>query len=207
MLQNESIYHIYNHANGNENIFTEDRNYHFFLDKMAIYLLPVVKIYAYCLMQNHFHLAVGIRSVQEINNIFKKTDVAANFEIQNNQEQQYAFEKITSKSFSNLFSSYTQAFNKLYNRKGSLFMSNFKSNLITSDLQFCKIIHYIHANPVHHGFVKKIDGWKYSSFLSFISDKNTSLEREYVLDIFGGRRSFLQYHAQPIDLKLKWHDE
>ena len=55
-------YHIYNHANGRENIFLEEENYRFFPQKYAKYLGGVVDTYAYCLMPNHFHLMVGVRS-------------------------------------------------------------------------------------------------------------------------------------------------
>ncbi|WP_245825633.1 hypothetical protein [Sediminibacterium ginsengisoli] len=111
-----------------------------------------------------------------------------------------------SKSFANLCSSYTQSYNKIYARKGSLFMPNFKTNDIENDLSFCALVHYIHANPVHHGFVKDISDWKFSSFHALCSDKPTKLERNYVLDIFGNKQAFLNYHSRPIDRKYKWHD-
>lgn len=48
-------YHLFNHANGRENIFTEPKNYDFFLQKLALHILPVCKIFSYCMMPNHFH--------------------------------------------------------------------------------------------------------------------------------------------------------
>ena len=53
-------YHIFNHANGFENIITENENYRFFLDKYKQYILPIAETYAYCLLPNHFHLVVRI---------------------------------------------------------------------------------------------------------------------------------------------------
>ena len=203
MLQPDQFYHIYNHANGHENLFREERNYYFFLKKINMYLSPYLKIYAYCLMPNHFHMLISVKSETEIRGFFS---ASGDFQKLNQIEQfDYLYKKI-SKSIANLCSSYTQSFNKVYHRKGSLFVPNLKSNPIEEDLSFCKIVHYIHANPVHHKFVSDIKSWKFSSFNSFLSEKKTALEREYVFGIFGGKKNFEEYHCQPIPPKNKWHD-
>ncbi|TDO26789.1 transposase [Sediminibacterium goheungense] len=203
MLHPGQFYHLYNHANGSENLFREEKNYHFFLEKAGKYLSPYMNIYAYCLMPNHFHLLISIKEEKQLHELLSKSN---SFKKMSEINQiQYMYNKI-SKSLSNLFSSYTQSYNRIYQRRGSLFMPNFKTNDIENDLAFCAITHYIHANPVHHGFVKDIREWKYSSFQSLCSDKPTKLERDYVLAIFGNKQAFLNYHAKPIDRKYKWHD-
>jgi putative transposase len=65
-------YHIYNHANGNENIFREEENYLFFLKHYAKYLRNVVDTYAYCLMPSHFHLLVGTKVERLLRRTFPK---------------------------------------------------------------------------------------------------------------------------------------
>ena len=35
-----SFYHIFNHANGRENLFVEEKNYNFFLEKTAFHVMP-----------------------------------------------------------------------------------------------------------------------------------------------------------------------
>jgi len=110
-MESVQSYHIYNHANGTENIFREEGNYRFFLQQYDKYLGGVVNIYAYCLMPNHFHLFLSIKGVDELSKTFPKFET---------------LEKLVSKKFSNFFSSYTQSFNKVYSRKGSLFIKNFK---------------------------------------------------------------------------------
>lgn len=69
-LQPNSSYHIFNHANGFENIFTEDENFRFFLDKYNQYILPIAETYAYCLLPNHFHLVVRIRRKEVLEEVF-----------------------------------------------------------------------------------------------------------------------------------------
>lgn len=206
-MQPGNFYHIYNHANGHENIFLEERNYFFFLQQMTTYILPVSRIYAYCLMPNHFHLLAQFKTEEELIKQFeqkiktKQTLSTSNNSVFNQQDYLY---KKSNKAFSNLFNSYTQAFNKVYNRKGSLFMQNMKSEEINDDNSFCKVVHYIHANPVNHRFVKSLDAWPHSSYKIFLSNMHTKLERNYVLNTFGGLTQFIKYHEQPIDLKYKF---
>ena len=64
-------YHIFNHANGFENIFTEDENYRFFLAKYQQYILPIAETYAYCLLPNHFHLVVRIRRKEVLEEVYR----------------------------------------------------------------------------------------------------------------------------------------
>jgi putative transposase len=203
MLYPSQYYHLYNHANGSEDLFIEERNYYFFLEKANKYVTPYMNIYAYCLMPNHFHLLARIKDEESLFSILARSEkFKAMKELQQNE---FMHHKI-SKSLSNLFSSYTQSFNKLYQRKGSLFVPNFKANAIEDDLSVCAITHYIHANAVHHGFVKNIREWRFSSFHALCSKKPTSLERDYVIEMFGGYQAFLDYHTKPIDRKYKWHD-
>ncbi|MDR7130780.1 REP element-mobilizing transposase RayT [Algoriphagus sp. 4150] len=110
-MEQSQSYHIYNHANGAENIFRAEENYRFFLQQYAKYLGEVVDTYAYCLMPNHFHLLVSVKSEEMLRSTFPKFQT---------------LEKLVSKQFSNFFSSYTQSFNKVYERKGSLFIKNLK---------------------------------------------------------------------------------
>jgi REP element-mobilizing transposase RayT len=207
-----STYHLFNHANGRENLFAEKKNYDFFLGRLSFHVLPVAYIYAYCLMPNHFHLLLKIRDESELIQYFKNkmTDTEPVDHILpltpvKEMDSGLLIKKV-SKSFSNLFNSYTQAFNKMYDRKGSLFIPNMKREEVSDDSSFCKVVHYIHANPVHHQFVKTIDKWPHSSYQVFLSKAPTKLEREFVLNIFGGLDWFIKYHQQPINPKNKFSD-
>ncbi|WP_192349672.1 transposase [Algoriphagus sp. Y33] len=163
-------YHIYNHANGTENIFRVEENYRFFLRQYVKYLGEVVDTHAYCLMPNHFHLLVGVRGEADLTKTFPKFET---------------LEKLVSKQFSNFFSSYTQSFNKKYQRKGSLFIKNFKRKPILTESQWQETFLYIHLNPVKHGFVKDHTNWKWSSWHAYRSpEKLSNLDRNYYLNFF-----------------------
>jgi REP element-mobilizing transposase RayT len=71
-IRNETIepdcfYHIYNRGINGCKIFDIENDYHFFLQKFCKYLKDLVDVYAYCLMPNHFHFLIKIKSDTEIN--------------------------------------------------------------------------------------------------------------------------------------------
>ena len=206
-MQPGNFYHLYNHANGRENLFVEEKNYTFFLQLITKHILPTSKIFAYCLMPNHFHLLTQLKTEDELIVQFED-QIKSRQSLSTNETNPFNMQdflvKKSNKPYSNLLNSYTQSFNKVYERKGSLFMQNIKKQEITDDLSFCKIVHYIHTNPVHHRFVKALDTWPHTSFKIFLSTQPTKLERQYVLDMFGGLEQFIKYHEQPIDPKFKF---
>lgn len=60
------FYHIFSRANGNEKLFHSPENYRFFLEKYWQYIVPVADSFAYCLLPNHFHFLIQIRSAEEL---------------------------------------------------------------------------------------------------------------------------------------------
>ncbi len=189
----EAYYHIYNHANGSENLFRSQENYRYFLQQWSKYINPVAATHAYCLMPNHFHALIRIRGERELQEVFKVTDLTG-------------FENLSgliSRSFSNLFNSYAKAYNKQYDRRGSLFNRPFKTKEITTERDLTTVTHYIHSNPVHHGFVQNIHQWKWSSYSALLSAKPTLLARNQTLSWFEGKDVFLAIHQHPIMRKNK----
>ena len=57
-----TTYHLYNHANGGDDLFREEENYRYFLRKWKQHIDPVADNLAYCLMPNHFHFLVTVKS-------------------------------------------------------------------------------------------------------------------------------------------------
>ncbi|MEO7763513.1 MAG: hypothetical protein ABIR78_04085, partial [Ferruginibacter sp.] len=103
--------------------------------------------------------------------------------------------------FSNMFNSYAKAFNKKNYRRGALFMDYMRRVEVTTDTQFTATVFYIHKNSVHHGYCKDIAGWPWSSYHAILSNAATKLERQKILEWFGSREKFIEYHSQPIVLK------
>lgn len=69
---------------------------------------------------------------------------------------------------------------------------------------FVNLIHYIHYNPVYHGFSAKTIDWPFTSFQSISSNKPTRLLRDEVLESFGGLHQYLKTHQSPPKLILEW---
>ena len=198
-LQPNCSYHIFNHANGFENVFTVDENYRFFLEKYQQYILPIAETYAYCLLPNHFHLVVRIRRkeiLEEVFRNFKSTNFSKvqNFgkvEVTDNMIEYYI-----SKQFANLFSCYTQSFNKVNKRRGSLFLKNFRREPIKNKAYFMNAVIYTHRNPVHHAFCDRYTDWSYTSFCEIKERNSQIIEVDKLLRMFGGRESFIDLHEQ-----------
>jgi putative transposase len=180
-------FHIYNHAVGVENLYRNEENYLYFLRKYAEHIEPIAKTFAYILMPNHFHFAIQIRDESVILELMKKKENIDLGEIN--------YSKFLMQQFSNLFNGYTKAYNKMFVRKGALFNDFLKRIEISESQYFLNLIHYIHWNAVHHGFCKHPSDWSYSSFHSLIVSKKTLLQRNTILDWFGGIEEFIEFHT------------
>lgn len=103
-LQPDTSYHIFNHANGFENIFRKEENFYYFLEKYRLYISPIAETYAYCLMPNHFHLVIRIRKRAAIEALIRNKNSISNFSKVSNQENsvnvsQNEFDKTKSVNF------------------------------------------------------------------------------------------------------------
>ena len=188
-----ACYHIYNHANGFDNLFKNEGNYHYFLKKYAKYIAPIADTFAYCLMPNHIHFLIRIKAAPFLPQSFFQTSEGINTTTLS-----------ISRKFGSLFNGYAQAFNKQQGRKGSLFVPNFKRKLVEHPTYFARLIYYIHYNAVEAGLVAHPSLWPHSSFMPLLSDKPSRLCRDEVFSFFGGREAFLDAHAiRPHDSILK----
>ena len=168
-------YHVYNRGNNSENIFVEEKNYSYFLEKLKKYILPIADVYAYCLLKNHFHIVLRINYKIDLPEKFKgKIHLP----------------------FSNLFNSYSKSINKAYNRTGSLFQEHLQRNRIENEEYLKQLILYVHLNPVKHKFFKDFHSYKHSSYCSYLSDKSSSIDREFILKLFNDLENFIFCHDE-----------
>jgi putative transposase len=191
-LEPEKYYHIYNRGVNGQNIFFEERNYAFFLQKYAHYASPVVDTFAYCLLKNHFHLLIRVKSEDDIRAILngKKADKSISWHASN--------------AFSSLFQSYSQAINKRFGRTGQLFEEPFHRIEVSTEDYFTRLVWYIHHNPQKHGFVSDFRDYAHSSYWSHLQGKPTKLQRQEVIDWFGDSNEYERFHVlQKEDKSLK----
>ncbi len=192
----DKFYHAFNHAIGFDDLFKIEENYHYFHRRLIHYLNPVANLYCYNFLPNHFHLFFQIKSQEELLNRFDRLNT-------NKSLQEHQIPELVLQQFGNFFNSYTKSFNAWHNRQGRLFRATLKRSEINTEDYFTKIIHYIHANAAQHGFCKKVEDWKHSSYHEILSDQPTALKRTEIFNWFGGREQFIQFHQQPVHLKIK----
>jgi len=182
-LEKGNYYHIYNRGNNGIDVFFDSESYYYFLRLFDRYISPIAETYAWCLLKNHFHILVYIKLDSEID--YSKLEYST-------VERPKLLDP--SKQFGHLFNAYTQAINKKFNRTGALFEKPFERKQITSEKYLQNVIYYIHNNPVQHGFVKQMSMYPWSSFESIVSEKPTKLNRLDVIDLYGTKLDFLDYH-------------
>lgn len=182
-LEKGNYYHIYNRGNNGIDVFFDSESYYHFLRLFDRYISPIAKTYAWCLLKNHFHILVYIKLDNEID--YSKLEYST-------VDKPKVLDP--SKQFGHLFNAYTQAINKKFKRTGALFEKPFERKQITSEKYLQNVIYYIHNNPVQHGFVKQLSLYPWSSFESIVSDKPTKLNRQDVIDLYGTKLDFLDYH-------------
>jgi len=176
------FYHIYNRTIDKKPMFTNKGNNEFFLQKLRVYLLNVADVYAYCLLDNHFHILIRVNEnlseYRLANRILETTDT----------------HYIVSKQFRIFFQSYALAFNKQQNRFGTLFQTPFKRALVNNDNYFTHLIYYIHSNPQKHNLINDFRDWKWSSYNGILSLKPSRLMKDNVINWFGGKQEYLNFH-------------
>jgi hypothetical protein len=109
--------------------------------------------------------------------------------------------------FSNWLNGYTKAFNKMYRRKGALFMDYLRRSHAKNDADFAHFVFYLHKNAVHHGLTKTIGEWDWDGYKTFLNDLPTQLLRNELWKFFGGKEGFEKFHQRTVELKVEdWVD-
>ncbi len=188
-LETGKRYHLFNHAIGNELLFRSDDNFRFFLTKYVLHINAICDTLGYILMPNHFHFLVKIKSSQECLTYFEQ--------IKNKDFDPFChnLSDFIMERFSNLFNSYAKAYNKVFERKGSLFIDYMKRSEIADDAYLRNVTNYIHFNAVHHGFCEHPLDWKWNSLHYYLAKKKNKASRE-VLHAFGDYDTFKQIHSE-----------
>ena len=123
-------------------------------------------IYAYCLLNNHYHFVIRVDDD----------------------------EKIVTQKLSNFFNAYAKAFNKQQSRTGSLFEKHFKRIKIQSDNYLLNLILYVHSNPVKHNFIDNFENYRYSSYNEIVNNTSKIINSEDIIGLFHDIDNFKYVH-------------
>ena len=152
-----ALYHITSRGDGQEHIYISEEDRSLFLNTLSEVCLRCTWVcYAYCLMDNHYHLLIETP--------------AGNL----------------SKGMQLLNGIYTQRFNRIHNRVGHVFQGRFKAILVDKDSYLLELSRYIVLNPVRAKMVTSPHEWKWSSYLATIlkESKPTWLYVDKILYLF-----------------------
>lgn len=201
------LYHIYNKSAGSEQLFLDEfhlkqalnriRYYKFEVDKKYVQYcqykgdilvdtfiknnsdqkIPLIDIYAYAIMPNHFHF------------IIKELKVGGlRFFISNFQK------------------SYARFYNARNKRIGVVFQGRFKIKRITNTEHFIHVVRYIHLNPVTSYMFNFIELPKstLTSYKEYLGLSNYKIvNTDFVLRNFASIDEFKKFHENQVDYQKR----
>jgi len=153
-LSNSGVYHIIIRGINQQIIFEDEEDNTRLLETIKAYMEKSgYKIFAYCLMGNHFHILIKTEK-DDLDIIIKR-----------------------------IAGSYVYWYNWKYNRRGHLFQDRFKSEPVENDEYLLTVLRYIHQNPMKAGLCTKLEDYKYSSYSDYIDGKSEIVDTSFVLSI------------------------
>ncbi len=164
-----------NRGRRKERIFLSDSDYRAFLKLLRETAeMWNLKVSAYCLMPNHYHLLVQTpdgnlaRCMRHLNGV------------------------------------YTQRFNRTYEMDGALFRGRYKAVLIDADSHLLEVLRYIHRNPVHAGLVNDLKDFAWSSHRGYLSDAGAwkCLYKDELLSMLSDRKAGRDAYLEFVNRKI-----
>jgi len=205
ILATNEFYHIFNKTIANEVVFSNRHNLNRVLaltnfyrfktplsyshfqtlpkkerEKMFLVICsspPLVEIYSFTFMSNHYHFLLKQLQDNGINNFT-----------------------------SNLQNSFAKFYNKKIERKGSVFCHSFDRVRIETEEQFFHVSRYIHLNPVSSYLIKieELDNYPYTSFPVYLGKKTLNfVEISYILNHFKTIRKYKKFVYDQSDYQKK----
>ena len=189
--------HVTCKAISNVSLFRNDENRLYFLNKYAQYSRGYFETYSYVLLDNHVHWLIKTVDneslVRYINTIPHRDRKLHQRRFIGNE---ISFEQACDFQFKDFFISYAMAYNRRFERSGALFLNPFRRVNVEDEQHFIQVIVYHHANVVKHGLRKDFESYQWSSYRTMLSVKPTILQRNKVLEWFGGREEFVRIHQE-----------
>ncbi len=155
-LKSNAYYHVYNQGLGKREIFLDSEDYKMFLYYLDIYtsslvevearypelphrlksnnLSSEIKLIAYCLMPDHFHLLVKQQTPDALPKLMKQ-----------------------------ITNGYTTYFNAKYKRAGGVVQGRYRAVIIESEFLVLEMVRFVHLNPQASGLSSDPRNYTWSS--------------------------------------------
>jgi putative transposase len=132
------VYHVLNRGNGRETIFCKDGDYEAFRRILAQTQehLPGVRLLAYCLLPNHWHLVLWPRKDGQLSDFMHWLTLT-----------------------------HTQRWHAHYDNVGGghLYQGRFKSFPVADDEHFLAVCRYVERNALRAGLAERAESWPWGS--------------------------------------------
>ena len=180
----DALYHVTARGDRREDIFEDDQDRQAFLLTLEQVVAQFNWLcYAWCLMDNHYHLLIQTPDGN------------------------------LSKGMRQLNGVTTQTSNRRHRRVGHLFQGRFKAILVDHDAYLLELSRYIVLNPVRAGMVKAPGDWPWSSYRASAGLEPVApwLAVDGVLSQFAKRRSlarqrYAQFVSEGIQADSPWQN-
>ena len=127
-------YHVLNRGNARAQVFHKPEDYQAFLDMMVQATIRIpMRILAYCLMPNHFHLALWPHLDHDL-----------------------------SRWMHWLLTTHVRRYLRHYRSSGHVWQGRFKAFPIQEDEHLLVVLRYVERNPLRAGLVQRAEDWEWS---------------------------------------------
>lgn len=141
IAQGGLVYHVLNRANDGKTIFRKDNDYEAFERILAsVQERIAMRILAWCLMPNHWHLLLWTRRDGQLSDFMRLLTLT-----------------------------HTQRWHAHYHSAGSghLYQGRFKSFVVQSDVYLSTVCRYVEQNPLRARLVKRAEDWRWGSLWGY----------------------------------------
>ncbi len=180
-------YHVLSRIVNRDFVLGKEEKDHFMQTMRKLEIFCGVRIITYCIMSNHFHLLVEIPDAPSLSDedvlnrmkvLYSKSRVEqfrSQLENARSQSKHELAEKMLepylrrmhdlSMFMKDLKQRFTQWFNRVHNRRGTLWEERFRSLLVEgSEQALYTVANYIDLNPVRSGVVQDPKNYEYSGY-------------------------------------------
>jgi putative transposase len=128
-------YHVINRGNNRQEVFHTESDYLCFVEAMQrTEQILRIRLLAYCLMPNHFHLVVWPVAEGDLSHWMQR-----------------------------VMSTFNHRYRKDHPGCGHLWQGRFKSIPVQENDHLCRVIRYVERNPLRGGLVEQSEDWQWSS--------------------------------------------
>lgn len=178
-----AVYHVTARGNARQDIVADDRDRGQFVELLGREVNQQRwRCYAWCLMDNHYHLLIETPEGNLISGMRRLNQV------------------------------YTQRFNRRHGRVGHVLQGRYKSILVDKQSHLLELCRYVVLNPVRAAMARTVRDWRWSSYRATAGfvEAPKWLEVDWVLGQFGRRRSsavtaYRHFVQQGVKAPAPWH--